>query len=408
MIEDIIGSRSKIAILKILFKSSSKGSTIRQLAVRSGTPYSVTYRDIELLTAENFIKVKKEGPNNIVMLNLNHADYKKLSQLFSNDEKKENGPKKMFMHEEALIIIHHNADPDAVGSAIAVARGFSQSNMKCNIFAPGGISAQSKKLLEKYPYPILEKIDSYPSLVFILDTSSPEQIKKITIPQNCKIIIIDHHTPGKLSEIADMKIIDPSAHSTAVLVYNLLSQAGITMTAEIAFFLMAAIVADTGYFRLIDKRDIAVIKELIEYVDMDNVFAALSTQIGYDEKIARMHSMEQSQKYTIDNKIVVFTKANSFESKIARFFVNSFADIAIVENTGKNDVRISARARKHLKGKIDLSLLMKGIGKDIAGSGGGHNIAASANGSGTDKIDIAREKMKDYIESIFRKKLKEL
>ena len=51
---------------------------------------------------------------------------------------------------------------------------------------------------------------------------------------------------------------------------------------------------------------------------------------------------------------------------------------------------------------------MKGIGKDIDGSGGGHSIAASANGSGTDNIDIAREKMKNYIESVFRKKLKQL
>ncbi len=408
MLENIIGSKSKISILRILFRCGTKGITIRQLAMKSTTPYSVAYRDIELLEAEGFIKVRKKGRNNIVMLNADHEKYRKVSQLFSSDEKEVNRPKKMFRNDEALIIIHHNADPDAVGSAIAIARGFSQSNMKCDIFAPGGLSAQSKRLLAKYPYPILKKIEKYPSLVFILDTSSPEQIENIVIPQSCKKILIDHHTPGKLSDIADMKIIDPSAHSTAVLVYDLLISAGITMTAEIAFFLMAAIVADTGFFRLVDKRDINVIKELIEYVDMDNVFAALSTQVNYDEKMARMHSMQCSKTYTIDGKIVVFTEASSFESKIANFLMGSFADIAIVENISKTDVRISARARRYLDGKIDLSLLFKGIGKDIGGGGGGHSTVASANGSETDKIDIAREKIKVYIESTFRNKLKQL
>ncbi len=408
MLENIIGSRSNIAILKVLFRCGTKGITIRQLAIKSETPYSVAYRDVELLKEEGFLKVRKKGQSNIVMLDTGHEIYTKISQLFLSDKKKISKPKKMFRNDESLIIIHHNADPDAVGSAIALARGFNQSKMKCEIFAPGGLSSQSKRLLEKYPYPILKKIEKYPSLVFILDTSSPEQIENIVIPQDCKKIIIDHHTPGKLADIADMKIIDPSAHSTAILVYDLLISAGMTITAEIAFFLMAAIVADTGFFRLIDRKDISVIKELIDHVNMDDIFAALSTQISYDEKMARMHSMERSKIYTIDKKIVIFAEASSFESKIANFLITSFADIAIVENVSKTDVRISARARKYLDGKIDLSLLFKGIGKDIDGNGGGHSIAASANGSGTDKVDVAKDKMKTYIESVFRKKLTQI
>lgn len=406
MLEDIIGSRSKISILKTLFGTGRKEYTIRQLASYSDTPYSVAYRDIELLKNESFIKVRKKGPNNIVTLNPDHKMYQRISNLFSTDIK-EKKPKKMFKHKEGLIIIHHNADPDAVGSAIALARGLAQSNLKCDIIAPAGISRQSKKILEKFPYPILEKIDDYPKLIFILDTSSPEQLGNIDLPENSKIVVIDHHTPGKLSQIAHLKIIDPSAHSTAVLVYNLLISAGIRITAEIAFFIMIAIVTDSDYFRLVEKRDLIILSQIIDQVNMDDVFASISSRIKYDEKIARIIAVQRARIYTINNKIIMFSKIGSFESSIAKFLMTSFADIAVVENISDKEVRISARARKYLKGTVDLSLMMKGIGKDIGGNGGGHSLAASANGSTPKNIQLAKNKIKRYIEEAFNEKLKE-
>ncbi|NOQ55456.1 MAG: hypothetical protein GQ477_01475 [Nanohaloarchaea archaeon] len=413
MIENIIGSKSKIAVIKALFmQDKEKGSTIRKLAITSNTPYSVAYRDITHFIEENFVKVKKDGANKIVSFNKDHRLYPKISTLLSKDdddkEEQETKPKKMFKHKNGLIIVHHNADPDAIGSAIALARGFDQSNLKCEIFAPGGLSSQSKRLLEKYPYPIAKKIKEYPKLVFILDTSSPEQLNGAKIPKDCKTIIIDHHRPGKLADMADMKIIDPSAHSTAILVYDMLISAGIQITAEIAFFLMAAIVADTGYFRLIDRRDINTIQKLIELVDLDDVFASLSTRIDYDEKVARLTGMQKIEAYKIKDKIIVFSKVNSFESRVAKHMITSFADIAIIENINKNSVRISARARKYLEDTVDLSLILKGIGKDINGNGGGHRTAASANGSDTGNMEIVKDKIKKYLESVLNGRIKQL
>ncbi len=414
MIENIIGSKSKIAVLKALFKEKNKKSTtIRKLALASATPYSVTYRDIEHFMKEDFIKIKKNGANKIISFNKNHRLYQKIYTLLSVEEdideiETETKPKKMFKHKTGLIIVHHNADPDAIGSAIALARGFNQSNLKCEIFAPGGLSAQSKRLLEKYPYPINEKIKEYPPLVFILDTSSPEQLNGAKIPNKCKTIIIDHHRPGKLASTADMKIIDPSAHSTAVLVYDMLTSAGIQITAEIAFFLMSAIVADTGFFKLIDKRDLNIINKLIDLVDLNDVFASLSTRIEYDEKIARLKGMQKTEAYTIKDKIIVFSEVNSFESKVAKHMITSFADIAIVENINKDNIRISGRARKYLEDYVDLSLIFKGIGKDIKGNGGGHKTAASANGSDNNNREIVKDKIKTYLESALNGRIKQL
>ena len=220
------------------------------------------------------------------------------------------------------------------------------------------------------------------------------------------MVIIDHHRAGKLAESADLKIIDPSVHATAILVYDLLISAGINITSEIAFFLMTAIVADTGHFRLINQRDMDVVHKLISNVNMDDVFAGLSTRLSHEEKIVRLKSLNNMETYKIKDKIIVFSHAGSFESKVAKYLIESFADIAIVENVSGKSVRISGRARKYLKDKIDLSLVFKGIGKDIAGNGGGHDIVASANGSRPDNMDIVRDKIKTYIETAFNGNLK--
>ncbi len=409
MLENIIGSKSKISIIRTLFENQDKEYTIRKISIDSNTPYSVTHRDIDILCDENFIKVSRKGQNKIIKLNENHKSYNQISYLFS-DKDSENKPKKIFKNKEAIIMVHHNADPDAIGSSIALARGLHQSGMECNIYAPDGISSQSKRLLEKYPYPIEYNIDDYPSLVFIIDTSSPEQIsnKHLDIPESSKIVIIDHHEPGKLSDFADLKIVDPKAHSSAVLVYDLLNKAGTKITSEIAFFLMAAIVADTGHFRMIDKRDMRIVTDLIEKINIEDVFAALSTRISYDEKIARIECIKAARIYKLNDKIIIFSESRSYESRISRYFIESFADIAIVYNRSESSIRISGRARRYLKDRIDLSLVFKGIGKDINGNGGGHDIVASANGSDPEGIDRSIEKIKGYIETVFKGDLKNL
>ena len=393
-LENIIGSRSKISILDVLFSDPDRGYTLWKLSKDSGVPYSVVHRDIIHLKDTDFIAVERKANKCIVMLNKEHEMFSRIRNLFAGSAA---APVKLFKSKEALIIVHHNADPDALGSAVALARGLSQGGMKCEIVAPDGISRQSKAVLQKYPYPVSETISSYPDLVFVLDTSSYSQIGNISIPASSKVVVIDHHARGAIAKRADMKLIDSSAHSTGVLVYDLFVRSGIRITSEIAFFLLVAIVADTAFLRLVDSRDLRIVSILMENASLDDVISTLSVKIELSQRIAMSKAVVRSKIYQVGRLIVVFSRAGSFESAIARSMINSFADIAIIENVKDNNVRISARARSHLAGTINLVSLLKPIRPVIRGDAGGHVTAASANGSDSSRISDVRRILLDGI-----------
>ena len=233
VIEELIGSRSKVSILKVLY-NTDRLLTIREISIKAGVPYSVTHKDITIFNNLNIIVLKKQINRTLIKLTMSNRFVQKLKPIFEGELKY---PKKMFKNKRALAMIHSNADPDALGSAIALARGLNQSGVYCEICAPLGLSRQSKSLLEKYPYPILDTVKEYPDLIFILDTSSPEQLGNPDFPLSSKIILIDHHIPGRLAELATFSIIDPESRSTSRLVYDFLINAGVQTTREIAFFL---------------------------------------------------------------------------------------------------------------------------------------------------------------------------
>ena len=105
----------------------------------------------------------------------------------------------------ATVLVHHNADPDAIGSAVALAQALAQLKVKCTVLAPADISRQSSAILSKYPYPVQEKA-KLESLVFIVDSSSKEQVP-VDIPKECTVALIDHHRPGNLGDWAMLGIL---------------------------------------------------------------------------------------------------------------------------------------------------------------------------------------------------------
>jgi nanoRNase/pAp phosphatase (c-di-AMP/oligoRNAs hydrolase) len=398
----IIGSKSKIKLLKVLFSDSTREYTIRQLALKSKVPYSVTYIDIKEFLKMRLILKKK----NKINLNTKNEGYELLKTLFVKKEIQLKKLRKELSGRETLIITHHNADPDSLGSAISLARGLYQLKTKSRIFAPGGISRQSKLLLKRYPYPVEYNIKKFPELVFTIDVASPEQINNIEIPKKSRLIAIDHHELGEITKKADIKFLDKDAHSSSVLVYELLKKLNIKITKEIAFFLLVGIVTDTSFFRIADKRDINIVNNLLNYVNLEEVFIALSNPEEISEKIAKLKAMKRLEIYRLNNKLLVFSKVSSYESSVASSLIKMGADVAFVENVRKNETRISARARRYLKGRINLVEILGKIEGLIGGHAGGHSLAASANGRNTENSRNIRGEIIKEFERKFRIKAK--
>ena len=411
ILENILGAKSKLKIIRSLINTKNTPQSIHSISETANVPYSVAYKDIHILKDSEFIIEQK----NKFRLNRSHTLYRKIARLFSEEENSaeisiSNRQKKdiakiaaeLQNHQKAQIIVHHNADPDAIGSAIALAIALKHQDMRVTVSAPLGISRQGRRVLDKYPFHIREETEKNPSLVFIVDSSSSEQIGKLTFRTNPKIILIDHHQRGNLAKDADFTFIDTEAHSTAILVYRLIVSLGIPVVSHAAPYILCGIVADTGFLRIADKKDIDVLDELLNYAELGEIFDALTVKEDISERIAKLKVMKRTELYRIRNLIIAFSRAGSFESRAALHIIKTGADIAIVFNIKKDEMRISARVRKYLSEDIDLVKMLKIAEPLIDGSVGGHAEAASANG----KNPKNAQKIKNIILKEFEKRAK--
>lgn len=316
-------------------------------------------------------------------------------------------------HKSAVILTHHNADPDAMGSAIALARGLSQLGIRADVCAPLGLSLQSRNILAQYPYPISEgKEIAFKQLVFLIDTSVPEQIGNIALPKDSVVAILDHHEEGGLFERAGFRFVRKDSHATAFIVLELLQALNLKVTAEIAFFLLAGIVADTAFLRMVTAKELKATAELLETagVELEQVYNALSVREDISERIAKLKAMKRMNVFRLGDVIVAFAASGSFESQVALAIMKQGADISFAENIDakKPEYRISGRMRQSLAEKIDLSKLMKAIEQIIEGSAGGHPTAASANGKNAKRSADVQRTLLESIEKALGQKRKQL
>lgn len=309
-------------------------------------------------------------------------------------------------NSKVTILVHHNADPDAIGSAVAVAQALLQFKVKCTVLAPADISRQSMAILSKYPYPVQEKA-KLESLVFIVDSSSKEQVP-VDIPKECSVVLIDHHRPGNIAKRANISIIDSASHSTAGIVLSFLKELGANLTREIRFFLLAGLVADTAFLRKASRDDLKKAVELSEDIELSDVFSSLNAEEDVSERIAKLQSAKRLELYRIDDFLIAFSHIGSFESRSALSLVKSGADIAIVFNIQKKELRLSGRMRSNVPEKLDLARVFRSLDKIIEGGGGGHRTAASANGKNTKSISAAKYNLLSYFEKNLAKKAKKI
>jgi len=292
---------------------------------------------------------------------------------------------------DILILTHHNADIDAVSSAISLHLGLKQNKIKSDIGVAESISRGAKKISSKYKIIINPDCSKYKTVI-IVDTSSPEQLAGV---KNLKAdIIIDHHQKGKLK--AEQEIIRKEK-SAAQIVYSILKEMDIKITKEIATLIIAGIVADTAHLRLAEKEEFKIITELLEHVKYSEILKLLQIQADPSETIACLKAANKAESYKIGDLIVTMSEVGSHEAGIARCFVRMGADIGIGINSRKG-VRISSRAKNTIKKhKINLADIFSGLGDIIDGNGGGHDMAGSANGKDKKAIPKAKKYILDEI-----------
>ena len=277
------------------------------------------------------------------------------------------------------VVLHGNADPDAVSSAFAISRAFEG----VVIAAPGGLDRAAKVLARQLDIDIV--IESVPDSkrILVLDTSGPDQIPVELDYSNA--IVVDHHAKNSQWDGCRLYYCDDSKASCAEIVYELLKVAGRVPDRDVALALMTGILTDTGHFKFARPGSMITFAELMQLhgIDMDEAMGLVSMETDTSEKISQLRGAQRLKYWKVGRRIVAISQGSAFEASVCKALVHLGADIAFVGSQRGETFRISARATSEMvREGVHLGKLLNGVGSETSNGGGGHPGAAGISGVG--------------------------
>ncbi len=296
--------------------------------------------------------------------------------------------------DRVLVVGHHNADPDAVCSMIALADLYHQINPKGEVtLACEDVSKLATQVVGVFgPVPmILENIDKDAEfdLVVLVDVNNVFQLGELhdLVRDPSRTLVIDHHGMSpEVGSVAEHLVIDSDRSSTCEIIVRLFSQAGTPLKPYIANLLLCGILYDTRRFYYGDSDTLRTAISLIEAgADYSACLRALVMRPDRSERIARLKAASRLKIHLIGDWIVVTSKVSAFEASACRSLLDLGADVAIVGGKpSKEVVRLSSRSTNEFYRRTGVDLgrdVMTPLGELIGGEGGGHPNAAGANGT---------------------------
>ena len=311
--------------------------------------------------------------------------------------------------QQILVLCHHNADPDAVGSSLALADALKQLGAKAQAGASENLGLAAKSVLKAMGQEIAidPPLDAY--IVVLVDTSSLEHLGKLGEKLGQKshqIVVIDHHRPvEEMRKLSKHYFVKEDATSEAEIILPLIRELGAKLTPLTASLLLAGIVSDTGQFRLAKGETFRVVNELVEAgADYNRVLNALRLPDDRSKRVAMLKAAQRLELHKVDERIIVFSELSSFEADAAAMFVRMGADVAVVGSEEKGKVRLCGRAREGVPASTGLHFgkLMDELAKQFDGTGGGHAGAASMTGEG--KLVDAKEQALAALQQMLKSK----
>ncbi|MHA2175188.1 MAG: DHH family phosphoesterase [Candidatus Hodarchaeales archaeon] len=282
-----------------------------------------------------------------------------------------------------VLILHTQADPDAVGSAIALIHFIKTIKpvYEVKIFQPE-LSALSERLLHllNYRLPITEEINDT-DLVMFIDNSN---INDFDLKPDNKIIVIDHHVKQeKLARLLfDFRF--ESSTSTAEIIARLYKRSNVPLIKISVQSIIAGIVFDTRRFLFANTHLFKLVNYLLyEFPEVyDEILALFTSTKSRAERIACIKAAQRIKRLEVQKIQILISHVSSFEAAAARSLILLGGDVVIVVSYQGSRSRISLRSTTDFFKTTNISL-----GKDLipklinkyGGTGGGHDGAAGYN-----------------------------
>jgi phosphoesterase RecJ-like protein len=296
-----------------------------------------------------------------------------------------------------LLLVHSNADPDAVGSAVALKEFLKLHNKKAQICCHNA-NQMARHLLKNLHETIDCKNADSSKNVIILDTASPSQLGscKRFLKNATQVVVIDHHQDSSFLEYLDVRekdclFLQEEKTSAAEILFDLLPE----RNKKINLALLSGILTDTGNFKYATADTMKTVHKILEEgVKLYEAFDMFCEQRNVPKRIAIIRGCQRSRLYKVGGHLIITSSVNSHESTAAGF-LTQVVDVAFVANVKAG--RIIAKAAPDMD--IDLSRIMKKIGALYNGDGGGHKRAAGASGESiSDALENCVELVQEYLD----------
>ena len=177
-----------------------------------------------------------------------------------------------YIGKSVVVLGHHNADPDAMGSAQGVKELVEQlkPDTIVEIVMPDDISKLSTKLIQELELDIHEDSSIDFDTIVVVDAGGLNQLgdwAKIIQEKKQVVVLIDHHIlDEQLASQVDLLIHNEEASSTCELVYRLYVKTGITPSVKTSSALLAGIAFDTRFFSLGKSDTFRAVSDLLQNI----------------------------------------------------------------------------------------------------------------------------------------------
>jgi len=291
-----------------------------------------------------------------------------------------------------VLTTHVKPDGDALGSVMALRRWLLAEGKHVEVIVPTAPPTKYAFLDPEQSVKVAGREADAASversdLVCLVDTGTWQQLEGVeALVKNAAFrLVIDHHQTQ--DDLADFMLVDAEAAATATLIYNLLSEAGAVIDAEIATCLFAGLAADTDWFRLptTGAKTLRLAATLLEAGAQPN---RIHEEMFWNDDLAKVHLLGravETMRSTLGGRVMVMRLTQDMFREVGadagdtENLINEcmkvrgvLVGLMLVE-TENGYVRVSLRSRPG----TDVLDVAKHFG------GGGHQRAAGARLKGS-------------------------
>lgn len=308
------------------------------------------------------------------------------------------------------LLTHVKPDGDAVGSTLGLCRAIQALGIKVGIWYQPPLTEPFKSLVSDAPATVACESRMPPDdvdLVIVLDTGAWTQISELADwvrPRRAMTCILDHHIQGD-EDMADTRVIEPTAAAASEMVCRLVPELGVEITRDIATPLYLGIGTDTGWFRYSNTKPdtLRLAGDLLATGVNHPQLIRMMEQTDRPERLRLLGRALSGMQLLNGNRIAILTirledfAAVGADATDAGGFSDIPQSIATVEAVcviaeQSNMIKLSLRS-KDGPDAIDVNRIASGFG------GGGHARASGAKVLGR-SFDEVHEEVKKVMGSL--------